>query len=97
LLLVAILLYAVTVNADSGALTSGMTGAANPAFRGATMALHSTVGFGLSAVGAWGIGVTLDAAGGPTSPSGWLAAFCVLAVGIAFGPLALFLSRPRAS
>ena len=97
LLLVAILLYAVTVNADSGALTSGMTGAANPAFRGATMAMHSTVGFGLSAVGAWGIGVTLDAAGGPMSPSGWLAAFCVLAVGIAFGPLALFLSRPRAS
>ncbi len=97
LLLVAILLYAVTVNADSGALTSGMTGAANPAFRGATMALHSTVGFGLSAVGAWGIGVTLDAAGGPMSTSGWLAAFCVLAIGIAFGPLALFLSRPRAS
>jgi predicted MFS family arabinose efflux permease len=95
LLLLLLPLYAITVNADSGALTSGMTAAAAPAFRGATMALHSTVGFGLSAVGAWGIGVTLDAAGGPMSLSGWLAAFCVLALGILLGPLALYLSRPR--
>ena len=52
---------------------------------------------GLSAVGAWGIGVTLDAAGGPMSQSGWLAAFCVLAVGILLGPLALLWSRSRAA
>jgi predicted MFS family arabinose efflux permease len=97
LLLVLILLYAVTVPADSGALTAGMTGSADPAFRGATMALHSTVGFGLSALGAWGVGVALDAAGGPMSASGWLAAFCVLAVGIAVGPLALAWSRARAT
>ena len=56
-----------------------------PAFRGATMALHSTIGFGLSRCGAWGIGVALDAAGGPMSASGWLAAFCVLAAGIRSG------------
>lgn len=36
--------------------------------RGATMAMHSTVGFGLSALGSWGIGVALDAAGGPSNP-----------------------------
>ena len=46
--------YAFTVPADSGALTSGMSGAAEPRFRGATLALHSTVGFGLSAVGRMG-------------------------------------------
>ncbi|MDQ8730787.1 MFS transporter [Bradyrhizobium sp. LHD-71] len=97
LLLLLILLYAITVPADSGALTAGMTASADPAFRGATMALHSTVGFGLSAAGAWGLGVALDAAGGPMSTSGWLAAFCVLAIGIALGPLALFWSRPRAA
>jgi MFS family permease len=96
LVLVLLVVYAFTVNADSGALTSGMTAAAEPAFRGATMALHSTIGFGLSAVGAWGIGVTLDAAGGPMSQSGWLAAFCVLAIGILLGPLALLWSRSRA-
>jgi predicted MFS family arabinose efflux permease len=88
-----LLVYALTVPADSGALTAGMSAAALPAHRGATMALHSTVGFGLSAAGAWGIGVTLDAAGGPQTASGWLAAFVVMAAGIALGPIALWWSR----
>ena len=73
-----------------------MTAAADPAFRGMTMALHSTVGFGLSAAGAWGLGLALDAAGGPRDASGWLAAFCLLAAGISLGPLALLWSRSRA-
>ena len=85
--------YTFTVSADSGSLTSGMAAAAVPASRGATMALHSTVGFGLSALGSWGIGVALDAGGGATQPAGWLAAFGLLATGIAFGPLALAWSR----
>lgn len=88
-----LLLYALTVPADSGALTSGMTMAADPANRGATMALHSTVGFSLSAFGAWAVGVALDAAGGPSSASAWTAAFAVLALGILLGPLALHWSR----
>lgn len=95
LLLGLILVYAFTVNADSGALTSGMTISADPNFRGATMALHSTVGFGLSAVGAWGVGVAIDAAGGPGNATGWVAGFGLLALGIAFGPLALLWSRGR--
>ena len=70
-----------------------MSASANPAQLGATMALHSTVGFGLSALGAWGTGVALDLAGGPTSASGWLAAFSLLAAGILLGPLALWWSR----
>jgi hypothetical protein len=64
LLLPLVLLHAVSVNGDSGALTSGMTQSAVPAYRGATMALHSTVGFGLSAAGAWAAGIALDAGGG---------------------------------
>jgi hypothetical protein len=59
------------------------------------MALHSTVGFGLSAAGAWAVGVVLDAAGGPASPSGWFPAFAVLAAGSLLGPLALWWSRRR--
>jgi hypothetical protein len=70
-LLLLILLYAVTISADSGALTSGMMTSAIPEYLGATMALHSTVGFGLSAVGAWVTGSTLDAGGGPAAQSGW--------------------------
>jgi MFS family permease len=92
-LLALVLLYAVTIPADSGALTSGMAASAVPANRGATMALHSTVGFGLSALGGWTGGVALDAFGGPSSPSGWLAVFAVFATGTVFGPLALWWSR----
>jgi cyanate permease len=92
-LLPLILVYAFTVPADSGALTSGMTMAADPNYRGATMAMHSTVGFSLSALGAWGVGVALDAAGGPQNPSAWMAAFSVLAAGILLGPVALYWSR----
>jgi predicted MFS family arabinose efflux permease len=92
-----LLVYALTVPADSGALTSGMTMAADPANRGATMAMHSTVGFSLSALGAWAVGVALDAAGGPASASAWTAAFAVLAFGILLGPLALYWSRTVSS
>jgi hypothetical protein len=81
------------VPADSGALTAGMSASVAPLQRGATMALHSTVGFGLSALGAWSMGLALDAAGGPASASGWFAAFAVLAAGVLLGPLALWWSR----
>lgn len=93
LLLALLLLYALTVPADSGALTSGMTMSAAPSHKGATMAMHTTVGFGLSAVGAWGAGVTLDLAGGPASASGWQAMFILLACAIVLGPAALWWAR----
>ena len=93
LLLVLVLLHAVSLNGDSGALTSGVSASAVPAQRGATLALHSTVGFGMSALGAWATGAALDAAGGPQSASGWTAAFALLAAGILIGPLALWWSR----
>ena len=64
MLLALLFIYAIAIPANSGALTSGMTLSAKPEYRGATMAMHSTVGFGLSAAGAWGIGVALDAGGG---------------------------------
>src|SRR6516165_2737068 len=93
LLLILLLVYAFTVPADSGALTSGMSLGATPSHRGATMAMHTTVGFGLSALGAWTAGITLDLAGGPESASAWLALFGLLAVSILFGPIALWWSR----
>jgi predicted MFS family arabinose efflux permease len=96
LLLPLVMTYAITVPADSGALTSGMTMAANPDYRGATMAVHSTVGFGLSALGAWAMGIALDVAGGPLNASAWTAAFAVLAAGILLGPVALYWSRKTA-
>ena len=93
LLLALLLLYALTVPADSGALTSGMAMSATPSHKGATMAMHTTVGFGLSALGAWAAGVTLDLAGGPDTASGWLAVFALLGGSILLGPLALWWAR----
>ncbi len=96
-LLLLLALYSVTVPADSGALTSGMTISATPSAKGATMALHSTVGFGLSAVGAWGMGVAIDLAGGPGRAEAWTAGFALLfAVGL-IGPLSLLWSRRTGS
>jgi len=89
LLLPLVLIYGLTIPADSGALTSGTTASATPVHRGATLALHSTVGFGLSALGGWGAGVALDAAGGPEQPAGWFALFALLAAGVLFGPIVL--------
>lgn len=89
--------YAFTVPADSGALTSGATAAADPNFRGATLALHSMVGFGLSALGGWAVGVAIDAAGGSQSAQGWMAAFFVMGGAILLGPLALWWSRRQSA
>jgi MFS family permease len=95
LLLGLLLVYSVAIPADSGALTSGMTTSAEPAYRGATMALHSTVGFGLSAIGGWAVGVALDVGGGMQSASGWLIAFLVMAFGGLLGPVAIWWSRKK--
>jgi MFS family permease len=94
MLLALLLVYSLAIPADSGALTSGMSASADPAYRGATMALHSTVGFGLSAAGGWAVGVALDAGGGMSTQSGWLLAFVVMATSSLFGPLALWWFRP---
>ena len=97
ILLVLLAIYSFTVPADSGALTSGMTASAASGQKGATMAVHSTVGFGLSAVGAWAMGAAIDLAGGPGAQSGWLAGFALIACSIALGPLVLRWSRREGS
>jgi predicted MFS family arabinose efflux permease len=92
-LLSLLLIYSIAIPADSGALTSGMTASAAPPFLGATMALHSTIGFGLSAVGGWAAGLAIDFGGGIDSASGWVAAFLVMAAGGLLGPVALWWSK----
>jgi MFS family permease len=93
-ILILIFMYALTVPADSGSLTAGMMSYAEPQFKGLTLALHSTVGFGLSALSGWMVGLALDSHGGTQDPQAWLAAFGVLAAGVMLGPLALRLLKP---
>jgi len=91
LVITLILIYAVTLTADSGALTSGAVGAARPDAQGATIAVHSAIGFASSFLGPLAVGIALDAGGGQASALAWIMAFLVIGLGAALGPLALWL------
>jgi len=93
ILLTLLLFYALLVPADSGALTSGMAMSADVPHKGATMGLHTTIGFGLSALGSWSSGIVLDLGGGPSHAWAWLMMFLLLAGSILLGPLALWWLR----
>jgi len=83
------LLYNVLIQIDSAALTTGAVMAAEPERRGATIAIHSLLGFGAGFVGPLAFGMVLDLAGGGTSSQAWGLAFVSMAVVGALGPLAL--------
>lgn len=83
------LVYAFTLTADSGALTAGVVAATAPTDRGATLAVHSTVGFGASFFGPLLFGFALDLGGGMAVESAWPWAFAVAAAGVVLGPVAL--------
>ena len=93
-----VLLYAMTVAGESAAVTTGTVQAAAPDRRGATLALHSTVGFGFAFLGSLAPGVALDLAGGPESRLAWALAFAAMGAGAAVGPLAVWrLTRRRSA
>ncbi len=93
------LVYGVTVTGDSASITAGVVAAAPKGYRGATMAVHSCIGFIGAFAGPLMFGVMLDLA----SPSGmggetiisWGWAFAFTGVVVALGPLALALLRER--
>ena len=74
-------LHMLFVMSDSSTLTAGMVGAADPRFKGATMAVHSTLGFGAGFVSPLVFGAALDLAGGNQSITAWGIAFATLGVG----------------
>jgi MFS family permease len=83
------LLYNVLIQIDSAALTTGAVMAAEPERRGATIAIHSLLGFGAGFIGPLAFGMVLDMAGGGNSSSAWGLAFASMAVVVGLGPLAL--------
>jgi MFS family permease len=89
------LLYGGFVMADSSSLTAGAVESATPGYRGATMAMHSSIGFLGAFVGPLVFGLVLDWAGGPKTLHAWGLAFVTLGMGVGCGPLALALLRPR--
>ena len=91
---VLLVIYGMVIWLDSSSLTAGAAGAADPARRGATLAVHSMLGYAGGFVGPLAIGWTLDAAGG-MSPTAWGLAFAVIAVLMALALAAFIAIRPR--
>ena len=89
-----VLLYGLLIWLDSSSLTAGAAGSADPARRGATLALHSMAGYAGGAVGPILIGWILDLSGG-MSPMGWGLAFLHVAVIALLGQVAFVLLGPR--
>jgi MFS family permease len=79
---------------DSSSLTAGAAGTAEPARRGATLAVHSTLGYAGGFVGPLIIGYALDAFGGMSRTS-WLAAFLAIAALMLAALVAFRIMRPR--
>ena len=89
-----LLLYGFIVWLDSSALTAGSAGTADPARRGATLAMHSMLGYSGGFVGPLMVGVILDLSGG-MSNAGWRAAFLAVGVLMLLALIAFALMRPR--
>jgi predicted MFS family arabinose efflux permease len=94
-LAVALLLtYGVAVWLDSSSLTAGAAGTADPARRGATLAVHSTLGYAGGFVGPLAFGWVLDLSGG-MSPLGWGFAFGLVAALMTIAVATFAYIRPR--
>ncbi|NQV61721.1 MAG: MFS transporter [Alphaproteobacteria bacterium] len=82
---VLLVLYGMVIWLDSSSLTAGAAGSAAPGRRGATLAVHSMLGYGGGFVGPIMVGWILDLAGGPSH----------MAWGLAFGHIALAMLAAR--
>lgn len=81
--------YSGLVMGDSGSLTAGATQAAEPGYRGLTLAVHSLFGFTAGFLGPLAVGLTLDAAGGQASGTAWFLGFAAIGIGSLAGAAAM--------
>jgi predicted MFS family arabinose efflux permease len=81
--------YGLFVQGDSAALYAGALESADPARRGATLAVHSLLGFVAAALGSFGVGLVLDVTAGGRTVASWGTAFAVMGLGAAAGPVFL--------
>jgi MFS family permease len=89
------LIYGVTVTGDSASITAGAVAHAAEGARGATMAVHSFIGFSGAFLGPIVFGGVLDLAGGGTSALSWGFAFVSNGLAVALGPLAILVIGRR--
>lgn len=91
---VLLIAYGMVVWLDSSSVTAGAAGNAEPSRRGATLAVHSTLGYAGGFVGPLVVGWTLDLAGG-ASMFAWGLAFLVVGVFMLVGLVVFVALRPR--
>jgi predicted MFS family arabinose efflux permease len=94
LAVVLLMAYGLVVWLDSSSLTAGTAGTAEPARRGATLAVHSMLGYAGGFVGPLMVGWILDLAGG-MSRVAWGAAFLAIGVLVLLALAAFSIIRPR--
>ena len=73
--------YSAVIMADSGSLTAGTVQSARNDERGATLAVHSVLGFSGGFLGPLVVGLVLDLAGGQSSYVAWVFACMAIAAG----------------
>lgn len=83
------IVYGISVTADSASITSGVVASAPRGYRGATMAVHSCIGFSGAFLGPLVFGAMLDVGASSTSIPPWGLAFLVTGGLVALGPAAL--------
>jgi predicted MFS family arabinose efflux permease len=87
-------IYGVVIWLDSSSLTAGTAGTAEPSRRGATLAVHSMLGYAGGFVGPLMVGWVLDLSGG-MSQLGWGLSFFSVAVLMALALATFWIIRPR--
>jgi len=90
-----ILIYGPIVWLDSASLTAGTAGTAEPSRRGATLAVHSMLGYTGGFIGPLVVGWVLDLCGGMSAPT-WAAAFTTISALMVIALAAFLIMRPRA-
>ena len=86
-------LYSMTVAGESASVTAGAVESAPQGYRGATMAVHSSIAFFGAFLGPLVFGIVLDLTGGGLNSSSWGMAFLVMGMVVITGPLLLRWSR----
>jgi predicted MFS family arabinose efflux permease len=86
--------YGIVIWLDSSSLTAGTAGTAEPSRRGATLAVHSMLGYAGGFVGPLLVGWVLDLSGG-MSQLGWGLSFLTVAIMMAFALVIFWIIRPR--
>jgi MFS family permease len=85
-----LVLVQITSFADVGALGAGAITAADPAQRGAALALYALTGFATGSLAPVAVGTVLDVFGGATNATAWMIGFLTISLGSAVAAWAVW-------